>query len=664
MLAGRCVMGLLATTLAFFGTSGSATAEAAGVDRSVVLPDSVEGIAAIEIDARHIYVAGFGPSILVFEHDGDPAGSIPTPNEIADLAISSDGSVVWVSSWPSEDIVGYDTTTLVEVDRVTLAGGCPDKIATSLTYLVANDSCSADNIVVVDLEGDRAPFSPSGVVAWPLEIMMGPDMPSTAVVGSDLGELFVVDISEGAATVVGTLASLYSARDFALNTVTSEVAIASTKVPTQFPLYALPVPLDRGAFSVMTSGAIPVGVAFSGDGDWILTVSANGPNLEYLLNLPYFSASAADYPVWEYVLEGHEHYETGLVLNGDGTVMYSLTKSEAVNYLQIKQIDRRGVPGSISGTIRDVTGEAVEMGHADLLDLERTLLQSVDARSDGTYRFDNVQPGEYLVAFWNGDETTIWDYFPNYYADAPRLRSDLATRVVVNENQTTEGIDGTLPWLFFDMFGHVFEADIYWLGLGGVTRGCNPPSNTYFCANAPVTRGQMAAFINRAFDLEVGAPATFVDDDASIFEADIERLAAAGITRGCNPPVNDRFCPNDPVTRGQMAAFLTRVFELTDRGTADFADDDGSVFEADIERLATAGITKGCNPPVNDRFCPNELVTRGQMAAFFHRGYVNIIYAAADTVAGDAVAIGGTDRLPKSPSIDDHQDIVSSVGNR
>ncbi|MDH4307732.1 MAG: S-layer homology domain-containing protein [Acidimicrobiia bacterium] len=39
-------------------------------------------------------------------------------------------------------------------------------------------------------------------------------------------------------------------------------------------------------------------------------------------------------------------------------------------------------------------------------------------------------------------------------------------------------------------------------------------------------------------------------------------LAAAGVTRGCNPPVNDRFCPAEPVTRGQMAAFLHRA--LTD----------------------------------------------------------------------------------------------------
>jgi hypothetical protein len=111
----------------------------------------------------------------------------------------------------------------------------------------------------------------------------------------------------------------------------------------------------------------------------------------------------------------------------------------------------------------------------------------------------------------------------------------------------------------------------------------------------------------------------FIDDDGSVFEADIERLAAAGITKGCNPPSNDRYCPNDSVTRGQMAAFLTRALDLTATGSTDFVDDDGSIFETDIEKLANAGITKGCNPPSNDRYCPNDSVTRGQMAAFLTR---------------------------------------------
>ena|SRR5690606_26053027 len=54
--------------------------------------------------------------------------------------------------------------------------------------------------------------------------------------------------------------------------------------------------------------------------------------------------------------------------------------------------------------------------------------------------------------------------------------------------------------------------------------------------------------------------------DSNPFAADIEWLASEGITRGCNPPQNTRFCPNDPVTRGQMAAFLVRALGLTATG--------------------------------------------------------------------------------------------------
>ena len=57
------------------------------------------------------------------------------------------------------------------------------------------------------------------------------------------------------------------------------------------------------------------------------------------------------------------------------------------------------------------------------------------------------------------------------------------------------------------------------------------------------------------------ATRVFRDDDSSVFEGDIEWLAATGITAGCNPPDNTLFCPDDPVTRGQMAAFLRRALD-------------------------------------------------------------------------------------------------------
>jgi hypothetical protein len=107
----------------------------------------------------------------------------------------------------------------------------------------------------------------------------------------------------------------------------------------------------------------------------------------------------------------------------------------------------------------------------------------------------------------------------------------------------------------------LFFRQVEWLAWSGVTKGCNPPANDLYCPNDYVTRGQMAAFLHRALDgvLTPGTPATFNDTSNSIFLADIEWLAATGVTKGCNPPANDLYCPNDYVTRGQMAAFLERA---------------------------------------------------------------------------------------------------------
>jgi hypothetical protein len=173
---------------------------------------------------------------------------------------------------------------------------------------------------------------------------------------------------------------------------------------------------------------------------------------------------------------------------------------------------------------------------------------------------------------------------------------------------------------FIDDDGHIFENAIEWLAGEGITQGCNPPTNNRFCPDDQVTRGQMAAFLVRAQGYTAIATDFFVDDNGSVFENAINRLRTAGVTQGCNPPVNNRFCPADNVTRGQMAAFLVRAFDLPAYTGPDiFVDDNGNVFEGAIERLAQAGITVGCNPPSNDRFCPNQEVTRGQMAAFLKR---------------------------------------------
>jgi hypothetical protein len=66
-----------------------------------------------------------------------------------------------------------------------------------------------------------------------------------------------------------------------------------------------------------------------------------------------------------------------------------------------------------------------------------------------------------------------------------------------------------------------------------------------------------------------------------------------------------------------MATFLTRALDLPATATDYFTDDETNIHEDRINRLRAAAITFGCGPTT---FCPDGIVTRGQMAAFLHRG--------------------------------------------
>ena len=92
---------------------------------------------------------------------------------------------------------------------------------------------------------------------------------------------------------------------------------------------------------------------------------------------------------------------------------------------------------------------------------------------------------------------------------------------------------------------------------------------------------------------------TFVDDDGTTFEGGIEAIAAAGITRGCNPPANTNFCPDDQVTRGQIAIFIVRAFNLPAATLDFFSDDTGKVYEDAANRLSSGRLDPGlCTEPL------------------------------------------------------------------
>ena len=143
-----------------------------------------------------------------------------------------------------------------------------------------------------------------------------------------------------------------------------------------------------------------------------------------------------------------------------------------------------------------------------------------------------------------------------------------------------------------------------------------------FCPTEPIKRSTMAVWLVRALeDSEPSEPRNprFVDVAAEHpWAGHIERLAQLSVTVGCaSDPL--RYCPQESVTRAEMATFLTRAFELEAAEPIGFADlNPESSHNASIDALAAAGITVGCaSDPL--RYCPQESVTRAEMATFLVR---------------------------------------------
>ncbi|HTR02386.1 MAG TPA: S-layer homology domain-containing protein [Thermoanaerobaculia bacterium] len=163
----------------------------------------------------------------------------------------------------------------------------------------------------------------------------------------------------------------------------------------------------------------------------------------------------------------------------------------------------------------------------------------------------------------------------------------------------------------------------------GVTGGC---AGGNYCPANSVTRAQMAVFLLKAehgsgytppvcggIFLDVACPSPFADW--------IERLSAEGITGGCG---SGNYCPDNPVTRRQMAVFLLK----TSLGSSYVPPDAQGIFTdvpADdnfapwIEDLYNREITGGCQAsPL--MYCPDNPNTRGQMAVFLVKSFGLLLY--------------------------------------
>ena len=161
----------------------------------------------------------------------------------------------------------------------------------------------------------------------------------------------------------------------------------------------------------------------------------------------------------------------------------------------------------------------------------------------------------------------------------------------------------------------------------GITGGCSTNPLNY-CPTQAVTRAQMAVFLLRGIHGSAYTPpavngSTGFSDVASDHWAAawIKQLAAEGITGGCGAGI---YCPENTVTRDQMAVFLLKAEHgsayvppaVTDTGFTDVPADYWAA--AWIKQLAAEAITGGCG---GGNYCPANPVTRDQMAVFLQRTF-------------------------------------------
>ena len=167
--------------------------------------------------------------------------------------------------------------------------------------------------------------------------------------------------------------------------------------------------------------------------------------------------------------------------------------------------------------------------------------------------------------------------------------------------------------------------------VSGLTHG----SSYHWRARTVAIGGATSGWVPFAWNQESVADFTvsdvpFVDVPPShSFFPWIDALFEAGITGGCsaNPPM---YCPDQSVSRGQMAVLLLRGIHGTSytppAASGIFADvQPNDPFAAWIEQLFGEGITGGCatNPL---RYCPDQAVSRGQMAVLLLRAKLGSDY--------------------------------------
>ncbi len=293
--------------------------------------------------------------------------------------------------------------------------------------------------------------------------------------------------------------------------------------------------------------------------------------------------------------------------------------------------DYFGIDLSVSGDILAVgaTGES-----SNAIGVDGNQANNSELYSGATYIFTRTGTNWYQHSYLKASNAGAGDAFGgslslsgNTVVVAANGEAGSATGVNGNQADNSASDSGaayvfTIAPVFDDVpFSYWANNFVERLAKAGVTGGCG---TGIYCPDSTVTRAQMAIFLLKGIHGSSYVPPAvngntgFGDVAADYWAAAwIKQLAAEGVTSGCG---GGNYCPDSTVTRAQMAVFLLKARNGSSYsppavgGSTGFNDVATTYWAAPfIKQLVTDGITSGCG---NSNYCPDDSVTRAQMAIF------------------------------------------------
>lgn len=459
-LSARLLVPALIAVFVVPATAGLAAAE------TLPVPVSMTSFARIVVDQGHgqlfLSPGRTGSALTVTDLAGNQVGLVGPIGGATGMALTPDGSSLWVAAAAGDALVRVDTATLAVVQTVTLpAGTCPGDVAVSGTRVVYGYSCNRyrgagayGGLGVVDATtGALLGSVTTGPFYQPVVAAAAGGQVYAGDVGLSPTNLYLYDVtglSGDPFRLVASRADIGSnLQDLAASPDGTRVVVASGN-PYAHNVFSIDKLASAGVYA---SGTYPNAAAWSGNGQVVAVGTDSAYDIDVRLYVPgaVTPQRAVDFGSYVYL------QPRGLAISADGTQTWAVTGDTYGGNLAVRTVSLVAQPSSsltlsadppaaYPGAMTSLGGRLTSAGiplPGVTLAVSKTVsganggsttqLAAVTTRADGTYSFADTLPTtgalvEYRTSYAGdtGHAPASGTAYVSIWSTAPTLRLSLS----------------------------------------------------------------------------------------------------------------------------------------------------------------------------------------------------------------------------------------------